>query len=463
MAIYDMATAIRGPSADGLIDGYRVGQQMAERRRLGTARNALARLAQGDQAALPELMQADPEAGMKWQDMQRAEETRKGLQGFFRPAQAELTMPSGNPIDNSLKALAGGFSLAPTIEQSRPASFDAMGATNFLASRGDANALEMLLKAQNPDKAEFGMNPQVGINPETGNPEFFVSNKQGRPQFLGIAEKPQAPKIAGGFILDSDGMPAAALPMTPAQQAADRRAQDAANRPQLVQGTDANGNPTYEWVQPGQQPTVAPTRKEKTLSPTEFKELVETEDKIGASQSVITSLDDALRINDLAYSGPAALSRAKGRSLLGGDTRAADATVTLNNIISEQALASLKTIFGGNPTEGERAILLEMQASVEKTPAQRAAIIARAKAAAERRLQASRERAEAIRGGTFSKPGGGKQPAQSGVRKDTSGLVNWLQGRNINNQDQFNQAVTEMKRRGWNEAEINQALDKAGL
>lgn len=231
MAIYDMARAIQGPNADGLAQGLRVGQQMAERRRADTARNALARLAQGDQTALPELMQADPDAGMKWQDAQRAEETRTGLQGFFKPARADLVMPAGSPVDNALDMLAGkGPGMVPQIKQTTPASFDAMGATNFLASRGDANALELLLKAQSPDSAEFGLNPQVGINPQTGKPEFFVTNKQGKPNFLGIGDKPQAPKVSGGWIMGDDGTPVAPLPMTPAQVAADSRAEEAARR-----------------------------------------------------------------------------------------------------------------------------------------------------------------------------------------------------------------------------------------
>ena len=459
MAIYDMANAIRQPDAGNFGQGLLVGQQFAQNRRQNQARNALARLAQGDQTALPDLMQADPEAGMKWQDMQRANEFNQGLQGFFKPATGATNVVGVN----SLSALANP-------QPAQPAGYDFDGAMNYAASRGEiekAGSLAALRDKMRPQSAKYyGGDGQEVLTPD-GRRALIAMTEAGPVELpYQPVSKPKIKYFDDGTAVDeTTGNVIGRVPvgLSPAQQAANQRAAMADNRPQLVQGTDANGNPTYEWVQPGQQPTVAPTRKEKTLSPTEFKELVDTEDKIGSLQSVLTSLDDALKINNKAYSGPAALSRAKGRSLLGGDTSAADATVELNNIISEQALSSLKTIFGGNPTEGERAILLEMQASVEKTPAQRAAIIARAKVLAERRLQASRERAEAIRGGTFSKPGGGKQQAQSGVRKDTSGLVNWLQGRNINNQDQFNQAVTEMKRRGWNEAEINQALDKAGL
>jgi hypothetical protein len=66
-----------------------------------------------------------------------------------------------------------------------------------------------------------------------------------------------------------------------------------------------------------------------------------------------------------------------------------------------QALESLKLIFGGMPTEGERKILLEMQASAEKTPAQRKDIMIRAAAAAKSRGEYASRKALAIRTGTY--------------------------------------------------------------
>jgi len=225
MAIYDMARAIQGPNADSLAQGLRVGQQMAERRRADTARNALARLAQGDQTALPELMQADPDAGMKWQDAQRAEETRTGLQGFFKPAQADLVMPAGSPVDNALNMLADkGPGMVPQIKQTTPASFDAMGATNFLASRGDANALELLLKAQSPGPVEVH-----GTTREDAEGNVYALGKNGEWYPAPFKAKPEAPKVSGGWLMGEDG-PVAPLPMTPAQVAADRRAEEAARR-----------------------------------------------------------------------------------------------------------------------------------------------------------------------------------------------------------------------------------------
>jgi hypothetical protein len=139
------------------------------------------------------------------------------------------------------------------------------------------------------------------------------------------------------------------------------------------------------------------------LSATEQKELFEADELAQASENVIGMLDEAMSINEKAYSGPAAKERAVGVSWLPGDNEAADATINLDNIMTGQALESLKAVFGGMPTEGERKILLEMQASVGKTPKQRADIIARAKKAAENRIRFNQNKAEALRRGTYRK------------------------------------------------------------
>jgi hypothetical protein len=148
------------------------------------------------------------------------------------------------------------------------------------------------------------------------------------------------------------------------------------------------------------------------LSPAAQKEVFEADDTIQASQNAIGLLNEALNVNPNAYSGPFALDRAKARSIFGDDPNA-NATVQLNNIVTGQALESLKAIFGGMPTEGERKILLDMQASADKTPEQRADIIKRAMAAAEKRGAFASKKAEGLRGGTYFKPG--QSPAPSGA------------------------------------------------
>jgi len=142
----------------------------------------------------------------------------------------------------------------------------------------------------------------------------------------------------------------------------------------------------------------------KPPSPTVLKEMIKADDMVQAGNNTITALDQALEYNEAAYSGYGAKMRAQAQSNI-APTKSADATINLDNLITEQALGSLKATFGGMPTEGERKVLLEMQASVDKTPKQRAAIIARAKAAANRRITFNQKLSESLRTGEYYKPG----------------------------------------------------------
>ena len=141
--------------------------------------------------------------------------------------------------------------------------------------------------------------------------------------------------------------------------------------------------------------------KQGPMSVTLQKELLESDDVGQASKAIISTLTQAKKINSDAYSGYGAKARAVLRSNLPFDSKDADATINLDNMMTGQALESLKVVFGGMPTEGERKILLDMQASADKTPKQREAIMDRAIDAAERRGGFATRKAQAIRGGTY--------------------------------------------------------------
>ena len=78
----------------------------------------------------------------------------------------------------------------------------------------------------------------------------------------------------------------------------------------------------------------------------------------------------------------------------------------LNNIVTGNALEMLKATFGGAPTEGERAILMQLQGSANLPRAQREAIYTRAIQMAERRTQSNQVKAEGIRSGAYFTPSG---------------------------------------------------------
>lgn len=166
------------------------------------------------------------------------------------------------------------------------------------------------------------------------------------------------------------------------------------------------------------KPLPAPKKGAAVLSPTAQKELFEADDAIQNGIGAVDSLRKAMELNNKAYSGFGASARATLRSNLPGASQGADATIAMENIIKDQALTSMKSIFGGNPTEGERAILLDLQASANKTPKQREEILTRAMQAAQRRLSFNQQKAESLRSGSYMTGGGAPQlPTQQPALK----------------------------------------------
>jgi hypothetical protein len=158
-------------------------------------------------------------------------------------------------------------------------------------------------------------------------------------------------------------------------------------------------------VGPDGKPVSAPKKGAAGLSATAQKELFEADDAVQNGMGAVSSLQKALELNKDAYSGVGAATRATIASNLPGQYKGADATIAMENIIKDQALTSMKSIFGGNPTEGERAILLDLQASASKTPKQREEILGRAMQAAQRRLNFNQQKADALRSGTYMSDG----------------------------------------------------------
>ena len=145
--------------------------------------------------------------------------------------------------------------------------------------------------------------------------------------------------------------------------------------------------------------------KGMNLSAREQTELFEAEDIVNASKTVIINLDKALEINPKAYSGFAAGARRSiARNIPGvGDSEGVTATTDLESLVGQNSLDQMKAIFGGNPTEGERQILLDLAGSISLGVNERAAIWKRASKAAARRLKLNQEKMENIRKGAYGK------------------------------------------------------------
>lgn len=153
----------------------------------------------------------------------------------------------------------------------------------------------------------------------------------------------------------------------------------------------------------GQAEVRAPAQGQVALSPALIEMRQETEDKLAGLNSARTALADALRLSPRAYAGPTAETRGKVAGSTGFDTATATATTQFNSIMTEQALSQLRSIFGGNPTEGERKILVEMQASTEMSRDAREALITRAQQAVDQRVAAQQSRLTEIRRGTYGR------------------------------------------------------------
>jgi hypothetical protein len=202
------------------------------------------------------------------------------------------------------------------------------------------------------------------------------------------------------------------------------------NQGEIVSGSDGMGYIFYKNRPAGSRyepllgqdgnPAKAPmtSANKGGMSATAQKELFEVSDSISAATNGIANLRDALKYSAKAYDGVGASQRA---AVVGNfkDSEEATATTMLNNIVQGNALEMLKATFGGAPTEGERAILMQLQGSANLPRAQREAIYTRAIQMAERRLQNNEQKAEGIRNGGFFKPGTQQIPAS--IAKPSSG------------------------------------------
>lgn len=157
------------------------------------------------------------------------------------------------------------------------------------------------------------------------------------------------------------------------------------------------------------------------MTPTVQKELFEAEDSVNSGKLVVDALDQAMALNDQAYEGPLAGVRGDTTALFGDQSGVA--TSRLKNLTTELALNQLKATFGAAPTEGERQILLQLQGSVDQPKAVRAAIFARAKEMAARRIQQNAQKAQALRSGEYFQPDYGAQSQAQPVQGDVTDIL----------------------------------------
>jgi hypothetical protein len=339
-------------------------------------------------------------------------------QSAWLAEQADIAMAAGK-IDQANKLLAESEKWRPKVKDYKQV-FDSNGKVRYQpmyedGSIGDAGGAEVA------EKLHFANTGQesIGQNAFTGQIVSRVKNTQSPDSAASVAAT-----IRGQNLTDARGRESNAISRERLQMEKDAPKGTYDSDRGLMIGRDGVARPILK--QDGSQLGAKPAPA--NMSPTMQKELFEADDAVQSGKNVIDLLGQALKLNDKAYSGFGATTRAKAMSALPGQSAGADATIELDNIITGQAMESLKSIFGGNPTEGERAILLDIQASPSKTPEQRAAIINRGIKAAEKRMNFAASKAESLRKGTYTTTGPVMPDASASKGRSVDDLLKFYGG-----------------------------------
>ena len=148
--------------------------------------------------------------------------------------------------------------------------------------------------------------------------------------------------------------------------------------------------------------TIRKAEDSKKLTPKEVDLKRDSQDTITNSEQALKDLSEAFKLNQHSYSG-SWVDRAQYLALSksGSEDQKVKNTERMENLLGQAAIGKLKASFGGNPTEGERTILLELEGAKSKNTETRKEIIARAYAALKARTNKERARLKDIEEGKY--------------------------------------------------------------
>jgi hypothetical protein len=187
--------------------------------------------------------------------------------------------------------------------------------------------------------------------------------------------------------------------------------EEAAARKRLLvgQGGDPSTPQNQQYINTGKYPR----EDAQPLTAGDKQAIREADELVRAGNMAEKYMNEALKLNDQAFAGPKASTRGYLASFLGETSdfgKAGIATTNMDNIVTTNALNSMKSIFGGNPTEGERKILLDIQGSSNQPASVRKEIFKRAIEAIRDRTEFNKKQADELRGQTYYKTGSAKAP-----------------------------------------------------
>ena len=324
-----------------------------------------------------------------------------GLKGF-------LGNLSGGPIG----ALAGGLGAAITGQPTDAGTIAAQQSNltaRALLSKG-ADPAAVAAAAKNPALMSELIKQYYGPQTVTSLGNGYVWDQKNGKAIKAYEPEAKAPTSLGSGYIWNPETGKVERAFTPDDKKETPQAQMAQREQALIaRGLDPKDPRNQQFVLTGK----FPREDAQPLTATDKKAILEADDAVMAATNVIGNLNKIKELSKKAYEGPTAGARGYVTSLFGNE--AGTATSEMDNLITTNALQQLKSIFGGNPTEGERAILLKIQGASSQPDSVRQKIFDTAIQLAQRRLEFEKQRADALRGGTFYKPGQSGQPAAPGA------------------------------------------------
>jgi hypothetical protein len=185
-------------------------------------------------------------------------------------------------------------------------------------------------------------------------------------------------------------------------------------QPQAIVG---GGGETRTVTTPGGGSVSVTSTQPRSLSAAEMTIKSEAEANLQGLRTAEASLREALSLSPRAYEGPFAAQRASVAGATNVDPAGAVATRTLNNIMTEQALSQLRSLFGANSSNTELKVLSDMQASANMSRAEREALLKRAIDSVQNRVRDSERRLGEVIRGDYGRvqPTGSVPPAPSSI------------------------------------------------
>lgn len=187
--------------------------------------------------------------------------------------------------------------------------------------------------------------------------------------------------------------------------------QDVAARRRIAQQLGQENDPQMKiWVLSGKHPG------EDRVSPTQLKMIAESEDENLNLQGTKETLARALELNDKIYSG----FMAKGRAAAGtqlpdwmvpdiwASPERSQMTEEWSKLMEPEALQTMARTLKGATTDFELRTFVKQLADPSTTPQTRKVVLEKLARFADRNMQVNQTRMDQIRGGTYSKPGGGQ-------------------------------------------------------